>query len=324
MAEISKITLPSGTTYDIKDEVARLQIAAITGGDAVSFAGVSETLLTDGGTQKPTIDEEQVEPKLGQLYFYGVQEFIWGPDDKWHALGESFSNLGQLATKNSASTNYTPKGNVTGETFEGTEGDISVTGTPTGTVSTPTFTGTAGTVSVSGTPNGAINVTTTGTANYTPAGNINIGNPVIELNTVSRYVVNSESNQGSVTAGKAAACTLPVLETSVANETLTLSWTAGSFTTNTPTTVTHPSFNAQNIATSVASATSGEATFSGTPVSIGFNGSSTTMSGSFTPQGNVSQPTFSGDSLTATGKFTPEGTVSGATFTGTQETITVS
>lgn len=52
---ISQITLPSGTTYDIKDTTARAAIEAITGGDAVVFVGVSTTTITDGGTQTPTI-----------------------------------------------------------------------------------------------------------------------------------------------------------------------------------------------------------------------------------------------------------------------------
>jgi hypothetical protein len=49
MADISRITLPSGNTYDIKDATARSQIEALVGGDAVVFIGVSSTSLTDGG-----------------------------------------------------------------------------------------------------------------------------------------------------------------------------------------------------------------------------------------------------------------------------------
>ena len=82
MAEISKITLPSGTTYDIKDAAARSAIEAITGGDAIVFMGVSTTALTDGGNEKPTIGGVQKTPATGQLYFYGSQEYIYGPDSK--------------------------------------------------------------------------------------------------------------------------------------------------------------------------------------------------------------------------------------------------
>lgn len=82
MADISKITLPNGNTYNIKDAEARSQIAALTGGDAVVFMGVSSTALTDGGNQQPTISGTQKTPAAGQLYFYGSQEFIYGADSK--------------------------------------------------------------------------------------------------------------------------------------------------------------------------------------------------------------------------------------------------
>ena len=45
MADISKITLPSGTTYNIKDEVAR---RAQSG--AMHWLGITTTALTDGAT----------------------------------------------------------------------------------------------------------------------------------------------------------------------------------------------------------------------------------------------------------------------------------
>lgn len=77
MADISRITLPNGNTYDIKDTTARNAINSLLGGDAITFGGVTSTALTDGGTQKPTVDSAQVNPTKGQLYFYGSQEFLW-------------------------------------------------------------------------------------------------------------------------------------------------------------------------------------------------------------------------------------------------------
>lgn len=77
MADISKITLPNGNTYDIKDSVARSSIEAMLGGDAITFGGVTTTDLTDGGTQKPTVDGTQVTPVKGQLFFKGTKEFLW-------------------------------------------------------------------------------------------------------------------------------------------------------------------------------------------------------------------------------------------------------
>lgn len=146
MAEISKITLPSGTTYDIKDATARSQIEALTGGDAVVFIGVSTTALTDGGNETPTVGGETKTPATGQLFFYGTQEFIYGADNKWHALG-SLDALGDLAYKNSASDTYTPAGTVSQPTFTGSSSDVTITSTsnasgnyqPAGSVSAPTI-----------------------------------------------------------------------------------------------------------------------------------------------------------------------------------------
>lgn len=77
MADISKITLPNGNTYDIKDATARSAINSLLGGDAITFGGVTSTALTDGGTEKPTVDSAQVTPIKGQLYFYGTKEYLW-------------------------------------------------------------------------------------------------------------------------------------------------------------------------------------------------------------------------------------------------------
>lgn len=55
-------------TYNIKDAEARSQIAALTGGDAVVFVGVSTTALTDGGSERPTVNGSQ--KKLPLLVSY--------------------------------------------------------------------------------------------------------------------------------------------------------------------------------------------------------------------------------------------------------------
>lgn len=275
MPELSKITLPSGVTYDIKDATAR---AAVAGG--TSFLGITTTALTDGATTKTiTIGGQSVSAVNGGIAIYNNKEFIYADsDEKWHEIGDT-TNLGDLAYKDTASASYKPAG----------------------TVSQPTFTGSEKTVSVSGTPTGSIS-TGSGTANYTPAGSISVPTITVNPSTATKYVAASATGGGSVTAGKAATCTLPVLTTSVANETLTIGWTAGSFSANTPTAVTLPSFSAQQIVSGISSATSSQPTFSGEAVEL----------------------TFTGDALTSTGKFTPSGDVSQPTFNGTQATIQVS
>lgn len=174
MADISKITLPSGTTYDIKDAQARSQIAALVGGDAVVFVGVSSTSLTDGGSQVPTVDGAQKTPATGQLFFYGTQEFIWGDDDKWHGLG-SLDTLGDLAYKDTASTSYQPKGSVSTPTFTGTSSTVTITATnnangnyqPNGAISGGVFSGSSTTFTGKFTPSGTISTSTAGTTNQT-------------------------------------------------------------------------------------------------------------------------------------------------------------
>lgn len=214
MPDISTITLPSGTTYDIKDATARSQIAALSG--AMKYIGTTTTALTDGSTTNPiTIGGESVTAVAGDVAIYGEKEFVFN-GTKWQEFG-STGSLKALAFKDSAT------------------GNVSVTGTPSGTVSTPTIT-------------------------VTPSKS-------------TKYVASSASGGGSVTPGSAAACTLPELTATVQNENLTLGWSAGSFTANTPTAVTLPTFSSASLVTGISSA-------------------------------SASQPTFTGDALTSTGSVT--------------------
>ena len=202
MADISKITLPSGTTYNIKDQGARDLIDEMSG--YTDFLGVTTTALTDGATTNPiTINGESVTAKKGNIVTYGSAEFIFN-GTAWQLFGD-LSGLGDLAFKDSAS----------------------------GTVAVPK----------------------TYTTTVTPS-------------TVTKYVAGSATGGGSVTAGTKASCTLPVLTTSVANETLTIGWSAGSFTQNTPTVVTLPSFSSQTIATGISSASTTTATTENKTVTV--------------------------------------------------------
>lgn len=319
MPDISRITLPSGTTYDIKDATAR---EAIAGG--TSFLGVTTTELTDGSQATEIIvGGKTISAVNGGIAIYNNKEFVYSNSDSaWHEFGDT-TGLGALAYKDSATGNFTPAGSVSQPTFTGTAMTSSGEFTPAGTVSKPTFTGTEGNVSVSGTPTGTINVGT-GSANYTPGGTVST--PVITVTPESStgYVASSATGGGAVTAGTAASATMPVLTTSVANETLTISWTNGSFTANTPTAVTLPSFTSKTIVTGIDSATASQPTFTGDGVNLKFSGTTMSASGKFTPAGTVSQPTFTGSEGSVSVSGTPEGTVSKPTFTGTQAQVEVS
>ena len=77
MPELARITLPTGTTYDFKDETAR---AAIVSG--TSFLGITTTPLTDGATtQTIIIDGKSISAINGGIAVYGNGEFIYSDKD---------------------------------------------------------------------------------------------------------------------------------------------------------------------------------------------------------------------------------------------------
>lgn len=195
MADISKITLPSGNTYNIKDEVARNAIDALSG--YVTYMGVTTTALTDGSTTNPIIiNGSEVTAEKGGIVNYGSKEFVWN-GSAWQEFGD-LSALGDLAYKDTASGSFTPAGNVTQPTFTGNS-----------TTSTGNFT-----------PAGNVTIHTAaqGTANYTPAGSVST--PTITV-TPQTTTVNSITAVG----------TLPELTTTVADETLTIGFSQGTLPT---------------------------------------------------------------------------------------------
>ena len=111
MAEISQITLPSGTTYGLKDTVAR---QAASGG--ITLRGVTTTALVDEATTNPiTINGESYTAVAQDAVFYGKKEFVFD-GTRWHEFGD-MSGLGALATKDSASGTFTPQGTVSQPTI---------------------------------------------------------------------------------------------------------------------------------------------------------------------------------------------------------------
>ena len=113
MPDISKITLPNGTTYDIKDTQARADIAAIEAAIAggVTFMGETTTPLTDGATTSSiVINDSTVTAVKGYLVVYNSKEFVFD-GTKWIEMGD-LSLIGDLGWKDSASASYTPAGSV--------------------------------------------------------------------------------------------------------------------------------------------------------------------------------------------------------------------
>jgi len=158
MPDISKITLPSGNTYDIKDAGARELIAQLQGGQY--FLGLTTTVITDGTTTKPVvIDSENVNQEKGNIVVYGNAEFIWD-GAKWIEFGD-LSTLGALAYKSTVSLNKGTGDNVLGEatTFTAAASSVSFSGGSTkkalGSSATFTTTVTPTTTNIKATASGA-------------------------------------------------------------------------------------------------------------------------------------------------------------------------
>lgn len=355
--EISKITLPSGTTYDIKDAQARSDIediqSAISGG--VHFIGTTTTALTDGSTTNPiTINNQSVTAQKGDLVTYGSSEFLWD-GTKWLFFGD-FGSLGALAFKDSASGSYTPNGDVSKPSFTGSSSSVTFTISesssgnyqPKGTITGAAFTGASMTSTGTFTPTGDVTVTTkstsnktaavsvaaSGTATYTPDGDV--AAPTISVKTAgSTTTIKNPTSKTMVSALAVAApgATAPanaITYYAVNGETLSLyqigATTAASISTSN---VTVKNGDAEYEATAPA--------FTGTPVRLvtgniavpsaytaTFDGDSGSVSVTGTTTGSISQGTFTGTKVSITGTTTAAGDVSKPSFTGTPGTVTVS
>lgn len=339
----SRFTGTDGVTYIVKDSVAREAIAALQANVPVRAVSAETTpygVVWNDGTSDITGSLVASADTVGKMYlvpnnhgarnvFDEYMTFQTGNETYvWELIGDTevhLSDLGTLAYQNGATGTFTPEGTVSQPTFTGN--DMTATGdfTPAGTVSQPSFTGTAGSLSVSGTPAGTIGIGE-GSANYTPAGSVSAPTITVTPTNETQYVASSTSGGGSVSAGTAASCTLPTVTTSYDDntETLSMSFAAGTFTPNTPTAVTMPTFTAKTNVTGIKSASASVPTFTGTGVELTFSGNALTSTGSFTPEGTVSQPTFSGTEAEVSVSGTPTGTVSQPTFSGTQGTVSVS
>lgn len=327
---ISQVTLPSGSTYDIKDQGARDLIDELE--QYSEYLGVTTTELTDGSSVNPiTINGDSVTAKKGEIANYGSKEFIFN-GTVWQEFGD-LGALGDLAYKDTASgsTSVNVPATYT-STFTGEASSISASGTTTGSVNvtksavtvskassgTATYTpqGSNAASSVSGsctiTPSGSIS-TGSGTANYTPSGTV--AAPTITVDTA-----------GATTSVAEVASVGSMPTYTVANEVLTI--TAGAV----------PTTNSVTVKTGDASYTSSAPAFTGTGVDLEFSGTEVTgtvtgtaAAQTFTGTGArlvtdsqvATDASFVGDTMSITGNVTPTGSVSTTTATTESKTINV-
>ena len=321
MADISRITLPNSSTYDIKDATARTQISSEAAtrkaaddsinnninelksnlSGAMHYVGVTTTPITDGGggsynptipgLENPlliTINGEDYMPKSGDVVIYQNKEFvaIVGHKDKnitltWNEFG-STGSLKALAFKDSASGSVTPSG----------------------IVSTPTFTGTAEYVYIGINTNdirNSIELRSTlweldsATKTYTDP-NVGTGGILVNVQPRIDWITSGDVNTNvSYTPIKQVDTigTLPTFSATVNDETLSFNFNAGSL----------PTTEDISVVTNV-STTFSRPVLEVTPFTIAsYNNTSVILgNGTYTPKGTISQPTFTGNASNVTVK----------------------
>lgn len=117
MPDISKITLPSGTTYDIKDAGARELISHLSG--STSYLGITTTPLYDECTTATiSINGTNTPVTNGNIAIYGKREFIYD-GTKWSEFGDLELIDVTTTTSNVFGTSTTFAGNESNVTFTG-------------------------------------------------------------------------------------------------------------------------------------------------------------------------------------------------------------
>lgn len=347
---ISQVTLPNGTTYDIKDGWSRDQIAAIyaliEGG--VHFIGVVADSpahqISDGDTTNPiTVKDgsstKSVTATAGDIVIQGTTEFIFD-GTAWRQFGD-ITGLGDLAFADTASGPFTPAGTVSKPTFTGSQSNVTITATdntsgnyqPKGTVSKPTFSGTKVKISGTVTPSGSVSGSFTGTGVRLVTGNIAVPKTYSTTFTnTNKSTTVSAAASGDTTytpAGNVSGTAVEMNTTSVNSITAvgTLpSWSATvpagtenlTFTWNTGTLPTKGA--AQTVATTVKSVT--DPTFSGTGVRLVTGNISVPTSASTTTATTENKTATVSAASSGEATYTPSGSVSG-TFTGDSNTVAV-
>ena len=289
MADISKITLPNGSTYDIKDAVAREFVSNLQTSidnyntSALHFVGETTTELTDGSnTGTLTLKDMPAGANThtvvsGDVAIYNEKEFVATVAIKgaqttvtWHEFG-STGSLKALAFKDNASGSYTPAGSVSQPTFTGSEGSVSVSGSayvlPKAKLTIVD-------------PNSVDRPSHTAEDSYVQ------GTPIAKV-AGADVALNTSSISQITGVG-----TLPAMTTTVIGETLTLGWSAGTLPTKAEVTV----------ATGVKSVTQPTVTIGAIDITFQSSTATVNSTGKFTPSGNVSKPTFAGTATTITVK----------------------
>lgn len=348
---LSKVKLPGGNVYYLKDAWARQQLENIT--SYSKYLGVTTTALTDGSKTNPiTVDGKQVEATTGNIVIYGDKEFIYN-GSKWQEFGDLSAlkdELGNMAYVDDASTSYTPEGTISG-TFTGNEATISLSGTVTGSM-TAEFEGKEGNISATGiVAEKTVTISgTSGTPTYTPKGTVSGGvniNPItVEYSYTPAGTLSATftGTKGDISVSGVPKGIVKMAEivvdlaggnyTPTGSVTVTLDKTSGTVNSITSTGTSASFALAPNKTIAAIDTTDGEQlnlewnnnlfnftpnvlpTYSATSVLTDVDVSSATFSGKKV----LISATFEGSDTTFSGAFTPSGTISG-TLSGTAATL---
>lgn len=194
--KFKRITMPSGSVYDITDEAAWQaieELRSIVSG-VMHYVGKTTTPLEDGSTTSPIIiDGEEYTPTNGDVVTYKPQdsehelEFVWA-GSHWNEYGSSGA-LKALAFKDTATTTLDDYAYGATSTFTGTQETFDVTPSGTINVATATTTDKATTVAPA----------QSGDATYTPSGDIST--PNITLKTAGSTTIIKNPTKQTVTTG---------------------------------------------------------------------------------------------------------------------------
>lgn len=297
--EISQITLPSGSTYDLKDQTSRDLIAAINNWDYVVAHDAASTPYgvewdDDGTTITGTLVASA--DTMYKIYLVpndaggnnGFDEYVTVHPDvstySWEMFGSvevpdlsnyvSKDEAGDLAYKDTASGSGTVSVPATfTSTFTGGSGSVTVTGTTTGDVSLTKS-------------NVTVSKASSGTSTYTPEGSVSA--PTISV---------SSAGATSTVANVTDVGSMPTY--TVSNEVLTITGGAVPTTSNV------------TVKTGDASYTASTPTFTGTGARL------------ITDSEVATAASFTGGSMTSTGTATASGTVSTTVASTSTETVNV-
>lgn len=305
MADISRITLPSGTTYDIKDTVAR-QMAS----DGVSFTVCTDASNTPEGVQwsdqYSTVITGTLEasPETKGIFYLAPITTSGNKDvfSEYITVINQNTGSGNLA-KFDATFPIVSNGITITKKYDGS---IVVNGTATANVNVTLM-------SQKETPLGTYIIT--GVPENTAGNNFGVRASAGLQTGQSAQTKNGQPGRFATPSGTTGYVSIScevASGTTVNNVRCYIKLKRGSdvtpFVPPEETTYSWEKIGTTDIDLS----------------SLGSLAYKDNASGNYTPEGSISQPVFNGTSLTSSGSYTPAGTVSQPTFSGTSSTVTVS